>query len=89
VALFLVFRDLPGVTRDQYRAAQRAAADAARRASQAGCAVSYMGGFFLAGTGRAICIFLAGSAADVSAVNEQAGVPATDIVEAIDLLTAI
>ena len=85
VALFLVFRNLPGVTRDQYTAAQRAAADASRRSSQAGREVRYLGGFFLTGTGRAICIFQAESASDVAAVNKQAGVPATGIAEAIDL----
>jgi len=40
VALFLVFRDLPGVTSDQYAAAQRAAADASRRSSRVGREVS-------------------------------------------------
>jgi hypothetical protein len=82
---FLVFRDLPGVTRDQYAAAQHAAAVASRRSSAAGREVRYQGGFFLPGVGRAICIFDAESAADVAAVNEQAGVPAADVVEAIDL----
>lgn len=84
---FLVFRDLPGVTRDQYVAAQHAAADASRRSSAVGREVRYQGGFFLPGAGRAICIFDAESAADVAAVNEQAGVPAADVVEAIDLRT--
>lgn len=84
---FLVFRNLPGVTRDQYAAAQHAAADASRRSSAAGRDVRYQGGFFLPGAGRAICIFDAESAADVAAVNEQAGVPAADVVEAIDLRT--
>jgi hypothetical protein len=46
------------------------------------------GGFFLPGTGRAICVFDAGSAADVAEVNEQAGVPAADVVEVIDLRAA-
>jgi hypothetical protein len=88
MALFLVFRDLPGITRDQYTAAQRALADASRRSNRAGHEVSYLGGFFLTATGRAICIFRAESAADVAAANHQAGVPATDIVEAIDLRAA-
>lgn len=85
MASFLVFRDLPGVTRDQYAAAQRALADAAGRASAAGDPVSYRGGFFLPGAGRAICVFEAGSAAAVMAVNEQAAVPVATLVEAIDL----
>jgi uncharacterized protein DUF4242 len=84
VALFLVFRDLPGVTRDQYAAVQRAAADASRT-SELGRPVRYLGGFFLPGAGRAICLFEASSAADVAAVNQRAAVPVTDVVEAIDL----
>jgi hypothetical protein len=81
----MVFRDLPGVTRDQYTAAQRATADASRHSSEGGREVTYWGGFFLPRAGRAICLFDAASAADVVAVNERAGVPAADVVEAIDL----
>jgi Protein of unknown function (DUF4242) len=88
VPSFLVFRDLPGVTRDQYAAAQRAAADAARRAGGANREVTYQGGFFLPATARAICIFDAETAADVIAVNELAGLPTTSVVEAIDLRAA-
>jgi hypothetical protein len=85
VASFLVFRDLPGVTRDQYTAAQRAAAEAARRANAVGREITYLGGFFLPGTGRVICVFRAESADDVIAVNRQAGLPVADVVEAVDL----
>jgi hypothetical protein len=84
MAVFLVFRDLPGLTRDQYSAAQRAIADAARQAV-AGGPVRYQGGFFLPHAGRGICVFDAGSADDVTAVNQQAGVPFTDLQQAIDL----
>jgi len=87
VASFLVFRDLPGVTRAQYTALQQAASDPARRTSAAGRQVSYRGGFFLPATAQAICIFDADTAADVTAVNQRAGVPVTDIVEAVDLHT--
>lgn len=82
-----MFRDLPGLTRDQYTAAQHAADAAACRSSAAGRQVTYRGGFFLPATAQAICVFDADTAADVTAVNRQAGVPVTDIVEAIDLHT--
>lgn len=85
MAVFLVLRDLPGVTRDQYAAAQQAASDAAQQASVGGRAVRHLGGFYIPCDGRAICIFDAESLADVTAVNEQAGVPFTDILEAIEL----
>lgn len=85
MATFLVFRQLPGVTRDQYAAAQQAAMDAASQSSADGRVVRYMGGFFFPGAGRAICIFGAGSAADVAMVNQHAGVPYTEVLEAIDM----
>jgi hypothetical protein len=85
VASFLVFRDLPGVTRDQYAAAQRALADAARRAAASGRDVAYLGGFFLPSAARAICVFRAPSASDAAEVSRLAGVPVTEIAEAVDL----
>ena len=87
MATFLVFRDLPGVTRDQYSAAQRAVADATGQAT-ASQPIRYRGGFFLPGQARAICVFDAGSATDVTAVNEQAGVPFTEVLAVIDLRPA-
>jgi Protein of unknown function (DUF4242) len=87
MAAFLVFRELPGVTRDQYSAAQRAVADAIGQAAVSR-QVRYRGGFFLPAQARAICVFDAGSAADVAAVNQQAGVPFTEVVEAVDLRLA-
>lgn len=83
-----MFRDLPGITRDQYAAAQRAAADAAGLSAAAGRHIAYRGGFFLPGHSRAICIFEAESAADVAAVNRLAGVPVTDVVEAVEMHAA-
>jgi hypothetical protein len=47
--------------------------------------VRHLGGFFIPGEGRAICIFCAESLADVTRVNESAGVPFTEVVEAIEL----
>ncbi len=85
MAVFLVLRDLPGVTRDQYAAAQQAASDAAQEASVGGRIVRHLGGFYMPGGGRAICIFAADSLADVTAVNARAGVPFTEVLEAIEL----
>ena len=85
VATFLVLRQLPGLTRDQYAAAQHAVGEAARQASTGGRAVRHLTCFFMPDKGRAICIFCAESLADVTAVNERAGVPFTEILEAIEL----
>lgn len=83
--MFLVLRDLPGVTRDQYSAAQDAIADAAQGASPAGREVTYLGGFFLPGSGRAVCVFSAESASDVADVNLRAGVSFSEVLEAVEL----
>jgi hypothetical protein len=85
VAKFLVLRQLPGVTRDQYAAAQQAASEAARQASLDGRAVRHLGGFLIPSRGEAICIFCAESLEDVTAVNERARVPFTEVLEAIEL----
>lgn len=85
MATFLVLRQLPGLTRDQYAAAQQAASEAARQARADGRAVRHLGGFFMPGAGRAICIFYAESLADVTTVNKRAGVPFTEVLEAIEL----
>jgi len=85
VATFLVLRQLPGLTRDQYAAAQQATSEAARQASADGRVVRHLGGFLLPSKGEAICIFRAESLTDVTTVNEQAGVPFTEVLEAIEL----
>ena len=84
MTVFLVFRHLPGVTRDQYSAVQRAVADVIGSAGGQ-AAARYLGGFFLPANAQAICVFEASSAADVQAVNEQANVPFTTVVAALDL----
>ena len=84
MTVFLVFRQLPRVTRDQYSAAQRAIADVANSARPQ-ASVRYCGGFFLPAVARAVCVFEAGSAVDVEAVNAQAGVPFTEVAAALDL----
>jgi len=85
MATFLVFRQLPGVTRDQYAAAQRAATDVASQSSAHGHHVRYLGGFFIPDKGEAICIFNGDSASDITAVNQRAGIPFTEVREAIEM----
>ena len=85
MATFLVFRHLPGVTRDQYAAAQQAAMDVASQSSAHGHAVRYLGGFFIPDKSEAICIFDGDSADDIAAVNQHAGIPFTEVREAIEM----
>jgi len=85
MAIFLVFRQMHGITRDQYAAAQQAVADAAGEVSSRSRAVRYLGGFFVPDGKRAICIFDAPSTTDIIAVNEQAGVPFSEVFRAIEM----
>jgi hypothetical protein len=57
------------VTRDQYAAAQRALADAARRAAASGPGVAYLDGLFFPAAARAICVFRAASASDAAEIS--------------------
>jgi hypothetical protein len=50
--------------------------------------VKHTGGFFLPAQARAIRVFEAGSAADVAAASQRAGVPFTEVVEAVDVRLA-
>ncbi len=82
---YLVFRELPGVTRDQFVAAQCTAVATAAAARAAGQPVWYLRGFFLPARATALCMFEGPDAEQVRAVNQQARVPFTDVVEAIEL----
>jgi len=84
VATFLVLRQLPGLTRDQYAAAQQAASDVAHQVD-GGRIVRVREGFLIPSKGWAICVFSAESLADVTAVNQRAGVPFTEVLEVIEL----
>ncbi len=80
---YLVFRDLPGITRDQFVAAQRAVTNEADSARAAGRTVRYLTGYFLAANATGLCLFEATDAEEVASVNQQAGVPFTTVVEAV------
>jgi hypothetical protein len=85
VPTFLVQRDLPGLSGEQFRAAQRAAQAAARRATRDGTSVRYLRGLFMPAEGRAVCLFEAPDVDSVRAVNLAAGVPFSHVAEALDL----
>ena len=83
---YLVDRNVPGLTRDQFRAAQRALGHAAQRSSENGPTVRYLRAVFVPSECRAVCLFEAPDASSVRAVNLAAGVPFSHVVEAVDLI---
>jgi len=88
MAVYMVERDLPGITNDQLAGAQRAAISSAQKSTTSGTPVRYIRSTFVPGEARCMCLFEANNAAAVRDVNESAGLPFTRIVEALDLTPA-
>ena len=85
MAIYMVERELPGITNEQLAGAQQAAIASSQKATTSGNPVRYVRSTFVPGEARCMCLFEASSAAAVRDVNEAAGLPFTRIVEAMDL----
>ena len=57
MAVYLVERELPGITMEQRAEAQRAAIEASRRSSDAGRPARYIRSLFTPGEDRCRCLF--------------------------------
>ena len=85
MTLYLVDRDIPGVTMDQLVATQQAVIAVSQRFTARGEHVRYIRSIYLPDESRCMCWFEAPSAEAVAEVNEVAKVPFNRIHEAIDL----
>ncbi len=85
MAVFMVDRDLPGVTTDQLAAAQKAAIETSEQFTQEGKPVRYIRSMFVPEEAHCMCLFEAENADAVSEVNQAANIPFTRVVEAMDL----
>ena len=85
MTVYLVERELGGITMEQLAGAQRAAIATSERFSADGTPVHYLRSTFLPDEGRCLCLFEARDPASVREVNEAAGLPFSRIVEALDL----
>lgn len=83
--VYLVERDLPGVSLPQLAALLRAATAVCDRFTQAGTPVQYLRSTFVPGESRCLCLFAAPDAGCVQEVNEAAQIPYHRIVTALDL----
>lgn len=88
MAVYMVERNLAGITMPQLAGAQQAAIATSRRFTADGTPVRYIRSTFVPGEARCMCLFDATSADDVKRVNEEAQLPFTRIVEALDLTPA-
>lgn len=85
MSIYMVERDLPGITMDKLAAAQKAAIQTGQDMTSQGKAVRYLRSTFVPGEARCMCLFEAPNPEHVKALNEKAGIPYTRIVEALDL----
>ncbi|MCH7750260.1 MAG: DUF4242 domain-containing protein [Acidobacteria bacterium] len=83
--VYMVERDLPGITMEQLAAAQKAAIDTGKQFTAAGKNVRYIRSTYIPGESRCLCLFEAPNSELVKEVNEAAKIPFTRIVEAADL----
>ena len=85
MAVYLVDRDLPGITMEQLGAAQKAAIETSERFTSEGKPVRYICSTYVPGESNCMCLFEAANPEVVKEVNESANIPFTRIVEAMDL----
>lgn len=83
--VFMVDRDLPGITKEQLAAAQEAAIRTSKDFTTRGKPVRYIRSTFMPGDARCMCLFEAATPELVREVNEVAQIPFTRVVEALDL----
>jgi len=81
----MVERNLKGISMDDLGGAQKAAISKAAEMKAAGTEISYIRSTFAPEDGRCMCLFEAGSEADVKRLNDDAGLPYDQVVEALDL----
>ena len=83
--VYLVDRDLPGITLEQLAGAQQAAIATSQQFTEAGKSVHYIRSTFVPGEARCMCLFEAAEVGLVEEVNNTAQLPYTRIIEALDL----
>jgi len=85
MAVYMVERELKGITMDQLAAAQKAAIETGKRMSAEGKPVRYIRSTFVPGEARCMCLFEAPSAEAVKELNDTAKIPYSRVIEALDL----
>jgi hypothetical protein len=85
MSVFMVERDLKGMSMEDLGGAQKAAIAKAEEMTAAGTYIRYIRSTFAPEDGRCMCLFDAVSDADVKRLNDEAGLPYNRVVEALDL----
>ncbi|MFP5329567.1 MAG: DUF4242 domain-containing protein [Alphaproteobacteria bacterium] len=85
MTVFMVERDLKGFAMEDLAAAQKAAIGKAEEMRQDGSDIRYIRTTFAPEDGRCMCLFEAGSDTEVKRLNDEAGLPYSRVVPALDL----
>jgi muconolactone delta-isomerase len=85
VPIYMVERDLPGVTVEDLAAAQKRAIEMGKELTAQGKQVRYIRSTFVPGENKCMCLFEAPNPENVKEANERANIPFTRIVPAMDL----
>ncbi len=85
MSVYMVERDLKGISMEDLAGAQKAAIETAEKMSSTGQKVAYIRTTFAPEDGRCMCLFEGESEEQVRALNENAGIPFTRVVPALDL----
>lgn len=85
MSVFMVERDLKGISMEDLGGAQKAAIAEAEKMRGEGSKIGYIRSTFAPDDGRCMCLFDGESAAQVQALNDRAGLPYTRVVAAMDL----
>ena len=85
MSVYMVERNLKGISMEDLAGAQQAAIAKAAEMSGAGDQISYIRSTFAPEDGRCMCLFDGQSAEQVQRLNDTAGLPYDRVVEAMDL----
>lgn len=88
MTVYMVDRDLPGISMEQLADAQRRAIQWSQRYQDEGRGVRYIRSTFVPGEAHCMCLFEAPDAASVATLNDDAEIPYTRVTEALDLTPA-
>ena len=85
MAVYMVDRDLPGISLEQLADAQRRAIEWSQRYQSDGRSVRYIRSTFVPGESHCMCLFEAEDPDEVALLNDDAQIPYTRVTEALDL----
>lgn len=85
MTVYMVERNLKGISMTDLAGAQQAAIRTAQDMTAQGNRISYIRSTFAPGDGRCMCLFDGASKEQVQKLNDTAGLPYHNVVEALDL----